>query len=1163
MPRFQIDRTDYTLSQSFGSQILAGSAFAFIDPSAEQDNDLLEGLENFYGLPPSLPRRIVPLLPGAQAFPGFKIKAAKLPFAVQPVLLTDKEIYRAGQDAVRLLVVAPAWLFSTWQSGKPGSARLVIENNGVVLRSQTIQLNEGGLTLAELGKLPQGRYEVSWMPEAGGEPTTSEATPLEMKPARCSFNCVEYVLAPLQATLQGYELNENKLRFRLKVERYNEPLTEPVQLELWSGSVRVDTQKAKPELPGIFSGQFKIKSKSKDRLEIRVSYQDALATTVIPNSTRAERQESVFSALGQEIKVSLMPGPDTREVRGLYLSASGPTLNTPVRLADPAPESREARLTWLADASAARLLLLDMGGKVVENRDLGAVKAGTELTVTVPAPGGFLALGAWLGDKAWEGWSSLLAPATVGQVSLQAPAQARPGQTVEIKISADSQAAVYLLARDSRLAGAAPHDKLASNLKSGFEAAGKWGGLGFLSKLLSDHEDWGGSAPYPQVMYRTMAFASPPPMQSMIPMPAPGAPLAGGGPRMEMARSAGSFGGAREGVMYKGGGMAPAQAEEEATVREDFADVAFCAVIQTGADGRVVAQFKLPEAITSYKLEAFALSREGREWGHTSESLEVNQPLWAEFKLPAYVYPGDIAPAALEISCNSGTFALRLLCDGQPVAYTLSGANQTGPDAFEGQRAKLIFEARPGTWRAELRDLANGEQDVTERKVEALGHFTSLSRQFQILLPGQQLDREAIGALQLRILPSLDKPFQFLCDATADYSHRCCEQTAAKLLASVAALLTAPLDGRVKYYEVIKAGVEREKKMFIKGRGFMMYPPEESGGNREPNDYWGKKAARHLGDLSIVGPSLQNAGLDAEIGNLLREAQQMGEDALRAYHMPSVPVKVESGREAFQVVIKQTSQAAQGLSYARSSLANQGAAFGKGRVLAREEKAYCAAALLSGGAQADLLTAIKAANDLAKELDSEGRLYSTVDSVAMICLLLSLRSAGIGLGGSGRLRVDGRELDLAEALEAGAAGEVHQVEVLSGTALVEVTSELVEDWNSFRGELPVSVELLQRSRFGRSLRLGDTLDLVVKVKEYIPGLLVHVCLPPSLSSIEGGGEVKKFSLDFKGRKELHLPLRATGHTLPKGEHWAVLVRNMFNEEQAGTPGLLLAQVSGD
>jgi hypothetical protein len=402
-----------------------------------------------------------------------------------------------------------------------------------------------------------------------------------------------------------------------------------------------------------------------------------------------------------------------------------------------------------------------------------------------------------------------------------------------------------------------------------------------------------------------------------------------------------------------------------------------------------------------------------------------------------------------------------------------------------------------------------------------------------------------------------------LCDATTDYGHRCCQQTAAKLLAGVAALVAAGKDDQSKYRDVILAGVARERKMFLPGRGFMMYPPEESGGNREPNDYWGKLAARHLGDLSYLGAAAFH-DLDSEVREALKELQVMGENAMQAFRMPLVPEKIESGRDAFQVVLKKGRKQAEAMAYARASLQNQGVAFGKGLVLGREEKAYAAATLLAGGVQADLLTAIKAANDLAKNLDGEGRLYSTVDSAALICLLLGLKGAGIGTdGGNSRLKLDGAEMSAAEALAKSAGGEVRQIEVVQGTALVEITSEIVEDWNSFRDEIPVSVELVRRNRKGNSMRVGDTVDLVVRLREYVPGHLLHVCLPPSLSSLEGGGEVKKFSLDFTGRTELRVPLRASGFTLGQGEHWAVLVRNMFNEEQAGTPGLLLAQVSAD
>lgn len=1157
MPKFKIDQTDYSLAQTYGAQIMAGSAFAFIAPQDKPSAAVQQGLDTFYGRPLQPARRILPLLPDGQVFPGFKIEPAQPPLQINPVLLTDKEIYRASQDSVRLLVVAPPWLAGGPHFPKAATAKLVLENNGLVYRQQPVRLSKNGLTLVNLGALPQGRYRVYWQIES--------QTDSEHKPPECWFSSVEYVLAPLQATLQTHELSGNKLSVRLKVERFNQPLTGPVQLELWSGGQRLGSQTARPQLPGIYQGQFKLKPKSLERLEVRVSYQDLAATAVIPNSTKTERPESVLSALGSEVKVSLMPGPTTREVRGLYLSADGPVKNTPVTLADPAPASRLARLHWPTAAQSARLLVLDLAGKVVEDRDLGEIQAGENLEIAVPAPGGFLALGAWFDDKAWEGWAALLTP-TAAQVTLEAPTAARPGQTVKLGINTTNPASVYLLARDSRLSGTTPQNRLAAALKSGLEGAAKWGSLGYLSTPLTKLDEWQDYQPFNRrtMLYRESMAAMPMMMRAPMPFaPAPGAPMvmAAGGADMSMpvvSQEAIAYGGAR---MDKGGGEAGTAAG--APVRQDFADVAFCQVVQTGPDGRAAVNFALPEAITAYKLEAFALSLDGTEWAHTWETLEVSQPLWAEFKLPAYVYPGDLSPAALEVNCAGGEFSLKLFCDNQVVAYQLTGAARTGPDQFRGQRARAVFEAKPGKWRAELHDLATGELDVSERTVESLGRFTSLARRFQILLAGQSLDRESSQALQLRILPSLDKPFQILCDATTDYAHRCCQQTAAKLLASVAALVAAGAENQAKYRPVILAGVDREKRMFLPGHGFMIYPPEESGGQREPNDYWGKLAAQNLGNLAQLGAALLVSGLEPDLRQALQEAQAMGEDAQKAYGMPLMPERVESGREAYQVLLKQGPHQAEALKYARTSLANQTGQFGKGQVLAREEKAYCAAALLAGGAQSDLLTAIQAANDLAKALDGEGRLYSTVDSAALICLLLALRSVGIGGAEAGRLKVDGREMDLSAALKLGAAGKVRQVEVIAGAALVEITSELTEDWNSFKDNVRVSVALVRSGRQDKPLRLGDTVELVVKLDEYLPGLLVHVCLPPALSSMEGGGEVKKCSLDFAGRPERRLPLRASGYTLAGGEHWAVLVRNMFNQEQAGTPGLLLAQVSPD
>jgi hypothetical protein len=101
------------------------------------------------------------------------------------------------------------------------------------------------------------------------------------------------------------------------------------------------------------------------------------------------------------------------------------------------------------------------------------------------------------------------------------------------------------------------------------------------------------------------------------------------------------------------------------------------------------------------------------------------------------------------------------------------------------------------------------------------------------------------------------------------------------------------------------------------------------------------------------------------------------------------------------------------------------------------------------------------------------------------------------------------------------------------------------------------------------------------VHQYVPGLIAHICLPDALARIVGGGQVKRFSLDFCEKNELRVPLAAlssthlsqrngepglwrwpgrSGKQSGEVQHWAVIVRNMFKEEQTGNPGILEVSV---
>src|SRR6185437_15055313 len=248
----------------------------------------------------------------------------------------------------------------------------------------------------------------------------------------------------------------------------------------------------------------------------------------------------------------------------------------------------------------------------------------------------------------------------------------------------------------------------------------------------------------------------------------------------------------------------------------------------------------------------------------------------------------------------------------------------------------------------------------------------------------------------------------------------------------------------------------------------------------------------------------------------------------------------------------------------------EGAAVGS-----REETAYAAAALLAGGEARDLPLVIKATNYLTSQTNESGILYSTLDTGSILVLMIALREAGIGATGSSTelLELNGKQIMLAEALAT--TEPVESVTCLKGVLTVEVTAELVEDWNTFQSALNVEVSLEKDGRPAPVFKVGDALDLVIRVPRYEPCFVAHICLPDGLARVVGGGQVKRFALDFAEKTELRVPLAAVASTLLPAEmaagngakakdvpaqHWAVLVRNMFKEEQVGNPGLLEVRI---
>jgi hypothetical protein len=384
--------------------------------------------------------------------------------------------------------------------------------------------------------------------------------------------------------------------------------------------------------------------------------------------------------------------------------------------------------------------------------------------------------------------------------------------------------------------------------------------------------------------------------------------------------------------------------------------------------------------------------------------------------------------------------------------------------------------------------------------------------------------------------------------------------------------------------------------MYLPNSGFCLYPPEE-GGARKADTYCAPLGVKHL--LTLPGGERSGVRQKA-LRELLDDVRSMVRDAAAYYKIDYPPKEIKDCHAAYQVLANGSSQRDKdkAAAFVRSRLrehngqtyvevpADQPSYRLWGlAVSTREETAYASAALLATKDASDLPLAIAATNYLTSQMNEEGRLYSTVDTAACLALMIGLRESGVvATAGAGRVVLNGQEMALAGAL-AYEGKEVESLRCVEGVIAAQVTSEVIEDWRTLKSQLPVTVRLERNGRTQKRFKVGDALDLVISVPRYEPGLIAHVCLPEALARVVGGGQVKRFSLDFCEQNMLRIPLAVVGATsLPTAKdteagssllhwlgiggkkdaanahHWAVIVRNMFKEEQVGNPGLLEVMV---
>ena len=487
----------------------------------------------------------------------------------------------------------------------------------------------------------------------------------------------------------------------------------------------------------------------------------------------------------------------------------------------------------------------------------------------------------------------------------------------------------------------------------------------------------------------------------------------------------------------------------------------------------------------------------------------------------------------------------------------------------------MRFPVRPGTITSIVRDTSSGASDVSERYITEPGKLRHIVRILRLLTPGEVVTLQDTNALELRPMPGLERPFQVFVEAASLYPYGCVEQTSTKLFAMYVGYVTNKHDKqRASEYEAsLVVWHKRLVSMYLPQQGFCLYQPQD-GEQGKPDTHYAPLAVKRLLDL----PTAEQAeGVSSTLHTLLSEIRMMAIDAAGYYKVENPPRTLNTCHDAYRVLASTASAQKlkdEAVAFVRSRLQERNgivsvavpeqnqlfALFSRG-VAERQETAYAAAVLLKTGETSDLSLALAATNTITSQINAEGRLYSTVDTAACLALLTALRDAGVVADdGNGRVAVNGQEMALVDALSY--REKVVSIQCVQGAVAAQITSEVVEDWNTFQRQLAVEVRLERKGHIQEQFSVSDELDLIIQVRQYEPGLLAHVCLPDALARIVGGGQVKRFSLDFCGKNELRVPLAAIGSTQsvldPKktSQHWAVIVRNMFKEEQVGNPGLL-------
>lgn len=748
----------WRLAQRVGDRVMIGKRFAFFQPGwIEEAARGIEQLGFSAATVDEFKQRGAIVFLGEQevTLPGATV--AGEPFTKPDLisLTSDKALYRAGRDTVRLLIASPP---------RPrAELKLTLRLSGNHYASYTVNLDDYGLCLRGLAGLPEGEYEA-----------TLEGTEVSV----CRFEVAEYRLAPLTADLVGQTLEGSALNFTLLLRAFGQPYTGAVEVELQERGQRVGKrQRLGADADGRCSGKVELTGTGPYTLNVIVG--ERTATVALKGSEQERRETLTISELGAIEELSLLPLPGAEVCRGLHIAGRG-------RNTAPFLVSRvigeQVELLAREPISLMRVVMISpITGEKAQEMTRENLAAGARLTLTVPAPYGLLLVGAFVNGKPWEGWCAAVRPGDL-RLEIASPAKAKPGERVNITLRTNRPekfVPVQLIVKDQRLiAPSDPQVELAARIKAALtsESGKLHTGAPGTNLYAAGYEP-----PAPPWAYATptMAFAGPlpPPMAAPAPMGAGGRagprflmraaamPMQASAPLSELASGTYDMM-AMESVAKPEGAVSEANKTALTPIRVEFPEVVHNSIVYV--KGQAEVEIKLGDALTTYTVEAFALA--GMDWVREERQLEAQLPVYGELTLSPFVFPGDQVLGTVHVGAASGRARVEVLRDGEALPLWVDGRHLAPGEEVKSGTA-VQFPVQPGAFTSIVKDALSGEADVSERFVTTPGQIRSIVKRTRLLTEGETLTREETAAQSLRVLPGLERPFQIFVEGACKYPH--------------------------------------------------------------------------------------------------------------------------------------------------------------------------------------------------------------------------------------------------------------------------------------------------------------------------------------------------------------------------------------------------------